>query len=172
MKLEDFQDYNNPKYIESCNKIIEYGNCKNIQFCTECPFHWYNLTKEFADCTEYGNSTDCLLKDEKLVESAKEFKELVQMNKGMTHEQYMKKIENVDFSSELVSIEDINSILNKDEEYIILDNEYEIIHRIKTLKEAEELIEDSILTQFSNKEYIIAKVIKKAKLEKKVVWEE
>ena len=53
-----------------------------------------------------------------------------------------------------------------------MDDEYEIIHRTKTLKEAEEEVEEMLINGVVDKEILIAKVIKKAKLEKKAVWSE
>lgn len=139
MKIEDFKVVNDEKYIESCNSIIFYGNCRNVEFCIKCPFHWHNSTKAFADCTEYSDTNDCVLQDSKLVQSAKEFLELVEFQKRV--------------------------------EYIIMDDEYEIIHRTKTLKEAEDEIATRLIDG-ANKELSIAKIIRKAKLEKKVVWSE
>ena len=81
MNINEFSNWNEPEYIESCNSIISHGNCKDVKSCIKCPFHWHNLTKEFADCTEYSDTNDCVLQDDKLVQSAKQFLELVEFQK-------------------------------------------------------------------------------------------
>ena len=179
MKLEEFKYYNNPKYIESCSKIIEYGNCKNIQFCTECPFHWYNLNKEFADCTEYGESTDCLIKDDKLVESAEEFLKIVEFENVIENSikdcnYLIRPMSDEEFStsqSEFVST--LQEALRKEEEYIIVDQNSCICSEVNTLRLAEEFVRNS-LQKDSDNTFTIYKKIKvgTAKVNVETEWSE
>ena len=182
MKLSEFSDWKDPEYIESCNKIISNRNCRDIEFCIKCPFHWHNLTKEFADCTEYSNTNDCVLQDDKLVQSAKEFLELVKFQRRVESTTAKSVIEESECLIEPLSDEELTNTqakfvatlqeeFAKEEKYIIMDDEYEIIHRTKTLKEAEDELSIRLIDG-ANNELLIAKIIKKAKLEKKVVWSE
>jgi hypothetical protein len=166
MNLDEFSDWNNPEYVESCNSIISHGNCKDVEFCVKCPFHWYNLTKEFADCTEYSDTNDCILKDDKLVQSAKEFLELVGFQKR------------VEFTATAKSMIDENEymkfskIMNPDE-YIILDQNNCICSEVNTLKLAEEFVNNS-LQKDSDNIFTIYKKIKtgKAKIDVETEWVE
>ena len=184
MKLEEFSDWKDPEYIESCNSIIFYGNCKNIEFCIKCPFHWHNLTKEFADCTEYSNTNDCILQDSKLVQSAEQFLELVEFQKRVESTTAKDMIEESDYLLKPLSNEEIENTqakfgttlqeaLRKEEEYIILDQNNCICSEVNTLKLAEEFVNNSLQKDSSNT-FTIYKKVKtgKAKVNVETEWEE
>ena len=184
MKIKDFKDWNNPKYIESCNKIIEYGNCKNIQFCTECPFHWYNLTKEFADCTEYSDTNDCMFKDDKLVQNAKQFLELVEFQRRVESTTAKSVIEESEYLLKPLSNEEIENTqakfvttlqeaLRKEEEYIIVDQNSCICSEVNTLRLAEEFVRNSLQKDSDNTFTIYKKVkVGTAKINVEAEWSE
>ena len=169
MKLEEFSKWNNPEYIESCNSIISHGNCKDVEFCVKCPFHWYNLTKEFADCTEYSDTNDCMLKDDKLVQSAKQFLELVELQRRVESTTAKSVIEESDYLLEPLSNEEIENTqakfvttlqnaFMKEEEYIILDQNNCICSEVNTLNLAEEFVNNSLQKDSSNTFTIYKKV--------------
>lgn len=66
-----------PIHIKTCKNIIESeGNCFKLR-CYECPFTWFNAPNRIH-CKQNGYSTTLgNLKDNKKVESAKRFLELV-----------------------------------------------------------------------------------------------
>ena len=176
MKLNEFSNWNDPEYIESCNSIIFYGNCKNVEFCIECPFHWYNLTKEFADCTEYSDTNDCVLQDSKLVQSAIEFLELVEFQKRVestTAKDVIEESEYMKFSKAISTVMSPTSFTEKEEEYIILDQNNCICSEVNTLKLAEEFVNNSLQKDSSNT-FTIYKKVKtgKAKVNVETEWEE
>ena len=183
MKLNEFSNWNDPEYIESCNKIISNRNCRDIEFCIKCPFHWHNLTKEFfSDCTEYSDTNDCILQDSKLVQSAKEFLELVKFQRRVESTTAKSVIEESDYLLEPLSNEEIENtqakfittsqeVLRKEEEYIIVDQNSCICSEVNTLKLAEEFVNNSLQKDSSNT-FTIYKKIKtgKAKVNVETEW--
>ncbi len=176
MNINEFSIWNEPEYIESCNKIISHGNCKDVEFCIKCPFHWHNLTKEFADCTEYSNTNDCVLQDDKLVQSAKQFLELVEFQNRVESKTAKDVIEESDykkFSKIISTVINPTSFNEKEEEYIILDQNNYICSEVNSLGLAKEFVDNSLQKDSSNT-FTIYKKIKtgKAKVNVETEWEE
>ena len=171
MKLNEFSNWNDPEYIESCNKIISNRNCRDIEFCIKCPFHWHNLTKEFSDCTEYSDTNDCILQDSKLVQSAKEFLELVEFQKRVESTTAKDVIDESDYMKFSKIISTVMNPIEKEEEYIILDQNSCICSEVNSLRLAEEFINNSLQKDSSNT-FTIYKKIKtgKAKVNVETEW--
>lgn len=174
MNINEFSDWKDPEYIESCNSIIFYGNCKKVEFCIKCPFYLHNLTKEFADCSEYSNRNGCILHDDKLVQSAKQFLELVEFQKRVestTAKSMIEESEYMKFSKAISTVMNPTSFTEKEEEYIILDQNNCICSEVNTLKLAEEFVNNSLQKTSSNT-FTIYKKVKtgKAKVNVETDW--
>jgi hypothetical protein len=163
MKLEDFKYWNNPKYIETCEKIINHQCCINVK-CSSCPFDYDNLIDENHDCSEYSDTRACDLPDDKLIQSAKEFLEMVEFQKR------------VEFTATAKSLIDENEymklskIMNPDE-YIIVDQNACICSEVNALRLAEEFVDNS-LQKDSGNTFTIYKKIKtgKSKVNVETEW--
>jgi len=176
MKLEDFKDWRNPKYIESCEGIIKYQCCKNILTCSNCPFDYNNVIDENHDCSEYSDTLACDKQDQKLTQSAKEFLELVEFQKRVestTAKSVIDESEYMKFSKLISTVMSPTSFTEKEEEYIILDQNNCICSEVNTLNLAEEFVNES-LQKCSENVFTIYKKVKvgKAKVNVETEWSE
>ena len=166
MKIEDFKVVNDEKYIESCNKIIEDKCCKNVLSCFTCPFDFKNLTNENHDCTEYSDVNDCVLQDDKLVQSAEQFLELVELQKRVESTTAKSVIDESKYKAM-----NPTSFVEKEEEDIILDQNNCICSEVNTLKLAEEFVSLSLQKDSDNIFTIYKKVkVGKAKVNVETEW--
>lgn len=93
MKISDFDEWNKTIFIKTCNRIIaQNGSCKGGS-CSKCPFTRDNATdsKHCGVNKKYRDKDDTTYADQKLLNSAKAFKKMVEEEKNKSEEEKMQK---------------------------------------------------------------------------------
>jgi len=179
MKLEDFKVVNDERFIESAKVIINSKGSCHLVNCFYCPFSCSNSTSDSSCDFENIYKTRRIAteyEDDKLVQSAEQFLELVELKKRVDSTTAKSVIEEntyKKFSKAISTVMSPKSFVEKEEEYIILDQNNCICSEVNTLKLAEEFVSLSLQKDSDNTFTIYKKVkVGKAKVNVETEWEE
>ncbi len=156
MKIEDFKDWDKPEYIKNAKYIIKTGGCFRIR-CDSCQFRQENNVKNKFCYDVYCDDVD-ITNSPKLVESAKEFKKMVEEEKE-------KQIGVSIHKNNLEKVED------KQKKYIIWNPKGQNPRHIHNSRKEAEKEAERLANANPNQEFYVLKVLKKAKGTVKVEWE-
>lgn len=166
MKKEDFKDIFNPVYIESCNEFIRNGGKCFSVLCKNCPFDERNNNdKKYCIQNNYSDETFVKFECEKLVKSAKAFKEMVEEEKRKTQEEKMEEFKVGDrvklaIDNQFHGMKGVITELMDAEARLQMDNEYNAKLELTMPFEYLEKIEDEPqVAPFELKEGMVFKVI-------------
>ena len=125
MKISDFKDVSNEKFVENAKKIIEQdGSCRGIDCDYSkniCPFHYSNAVNNLS-C--YYNRYRCDVEnDDVLLQSAKEYLQLLNQNYNTT-------VNVVGLSKTVLRLNNLVDSLKRLEECVKFINEDENLKRL------------------------------------------